>query len=51
VLIGREPPGDKQVRILVPVDGSSGSEQALDALTSYFGLESVDVPLLQVVEL
>jgi nucleotide-binding universal stress UspA family protein len=50
VLIGREPPDEKQVRILVPVDGSSGSEQALDALTSYFGLEAADVTLLHVVE-
>lgn len=50
VLVGREPPGDKQVRILVPVDGSSGSEQALDALSSYFDLESADITLLHVIE-
>jgi nucleotide-binding universal stress UspA family protein len=50
VLVGREPPGDKQVRILVPVDASSGSEQALDALTTYFDLESADITLLHVVE-
>jgi nucleotide-binding universal stress UspA family protein len=50
VLIGREPPGDRQVRILVPVDGSGGSEDALDALISCFDLESADVTLLHVVE-
>ena len=50
VLVSREPPSDKQVRILVPVDGSSGSEQALDALTSFFDLESADITLLHVVE-
>jgi nucleotide-binding universal stress UspA family protein len=32
------------------VDGSSGSEQALDALTSYFDLDSADITLLHVVE-
>jgi nucleotide-binding universal stress UspA family protein len=32
------------------VDGSSGSEQALDALTSFFDLESADITLLHVVE-
>jgi len=50
VLIGREAPSDKQVRILVPVDRSGGSEQALDAFTSYFDLESADITLLHVVE-
>jgi len=50
VLVGREPPSDKQVRILVPVDGSAGSEQALDALTAYFDLESAEITLLHVVE-
>jgi len=50
VLVGREPPSDKQVRILVPVDGSGGSEQALDALTAYFDLESADITLLHVIE-
>lgn len=50
VLVGREPPSDKQVRILVPVDGSDGSNQALDALTSYFDLESADITLLHVIE-
>ena len=50
VLIGREPPGDSQIRILVPVDGSDGSNQALDALISYFDLESAEITLLHVVE-
>jgi len=50
VLIGREPPQDRQPRILVPVDGSDGSEQALDILSSFFNLESADVTLLHVIE-
>ena len=50
VLIGRTPPRDRQPRILVPVDGSDGSEQALDMLASFFDLESADVTLLHVLE-
>lgn len=50
VLIGREPPGDRQVRILAPLDGSDGSEKALDALASYFNLESAEITLLHVLE-
>jgi hypothetical protein len=38
------------MRILVPVDGSAGSEQALDALSSFFDLESAEVTLLHVQE-
>lgn len=51
VLIGRTPPPDRQPRILVPVDGSNGSGQALDMLASFFDLESADVTLLHVLEL
>jgi len=50
VLIGRTPPRDRQPRILVPVDGSDGAEQALDILASFFDLESADVTLLHVLE-
>ncbi len=50
VLIGRAPPRDRQARILVPVDGSDGSEQALDKLASFFDLESADVTLLHVLQ-
>ena len=50
VLIGRTPPPDRQPRILVPVDGSDGSQQALDMLASFFDLESADVTLLHVLE-
>jgi nucleotide-binding universal stress UspA family protein len=50
VLIGRTPPRDRQARILVPVDGSDGSNQALDMLASFFDLESADVTLLHVLE-
>lgn len=50
VLVGREPPGDGQARILVPVDGSAGSKHALDALSDLFDLESADITLLHVLE-
>jgi nucleotide-binding universal stress UspA family protein len=50
VLVGREPPQDGQVRILVAVDGSAGSEHALDALRSLFDLESAEITLLHVIE-
>ncbi len=50
VLIGRKPPGDRQPRILVPLDGSDGSQKALDALASYFDLESAEITLLHVLE-
>jgi len=50
VLIGRDPPQDRQPRILVPLDGSDGSEKALDALTSFFDLESAEITLLHVLE-
>lgn len=50
VLVGREPPQDRQARILVPVDGSAGSKHALDALNEFFDLESADITLLHVLE-
>lgn len=50
VLVGREPPGDGQARILVPLDGSDGSEQALDALVNLFDVESAEIKLLHVME-
>ena len=50
VLVGREPPQDRQARILVPVDGSAGSNHALEALNSFFDLESADITLLHVLE-
>ena len=50
VLIGRTPPEDRQARIVVPLDGSDGSDQALDMLASCFDLESTDITLLHVLE-
>jgi nucleotide-binding universal stress UspA family protein len=40
VFVGREPPTDRQARVLAAVDGSAGSEHALDALISLFDLEN-----------
>lgn len=50
VLVGREPPRDRQPRILVPVDGSDGAQLALETLTTFFDLEAADVTLLHVLE-
>src|SRR5579872_2000554 len=50
VLVGRQPPEDRQARILVPVDGSAGSKHDLDALNEFFDLESADITLLHVLE-
>jgi nucleotide-binding universal stress UspA family protein len=50
VLIGREPPSDRQARILVALDGSDGSGRALEALASLFDLESAEITLLHVLE-
>ncbi|HYL73681.1 MAG TPA: universal stress protein [Bryobacteraceae bacterium] len=50
VLVGREPPSDQGMRILVPIDGSAGSEHALDALSSFFDIESAEITLLHVLE-
>lgn len=50
ILIGRTPCRDRQPQILVPVDGSDGSAQALDMLGRFFDLDSAEVTLLHVVE-
>ena len=50
VLVGREPRGEKEVRILVPIDGSNGCQKALEALSSFIDLPSADVTLLHVIE-
>ena len=50
VLVCREPRGGSSQRILLCVDGSRASEQALSALTTYFNLESAEVTLMHVVE-
>jgi len=50
VLIGRRPPADRQPRILIPVDGSDASEQALEMMSSLVNLASADVTLLHVIE-
>jgi nucleotide-binding universal stress UspA family protein len=50
VFVGREPPTDRQARVLAAVDGSAGSEHALDALISLFDLENSEITLLHVIE-
>jgi len=50
VLVCREPRGGSSLRILLCVDGSRASQQALTALTTYFNTESAEVTLMHVVE-
>ena len=50
VLIGRELHSDAGIKILVPVDGSEGSVQALDKLAALVDLSAADVTLVHVVE-
>ena len=50
VLIGRRPPADRQPRILIPVDASDASDQALGMMSSLVDLASADVTLLHVIE-
>ncbi len=50
VLVCREPRGGSSQRILLCVDGSRASQQALSALTTYFNIESAEVTLMHVVE-
>ena len=50
VLVCREPRGGNSLRILLCVDGSRASQQALTALTTYFNTESAEVTLMHVVE-
>ncbi|HEX6188363.1 MAG TPA: universal stress protein [Pyrinomonadaceae bacterium] len=50
VLVCREPRGGSSQRILLCVDGSRASQQALSALTTYFNTESAEVTLMHVVE-
>ena len=50
VLIGRGLHNDSGLKVLVPVDGSEGSVQALDKLAAFVDLSAADVTLVHVVE-
>jgi nucleotide-binding universal stress UspA family protein len=50
VLIARELRSDVGLKVLVPVDGSEGSVQALDKLAALVDLSDADVTLVHVVE-
>jgi nucleotide-binding universal stress UspA family protein len=50
ILVGREIRADRGARILVALDGSAASFQALERLTSLFDLDSSEVTLMHVVE-
>jgi nucleotide-binding universal stress UspA family protein len=50
ILIGRAIRADRGARILVALDGSAASLQALETLTSLFELDSAEVTLMHVVE-
>jgi nucleotide-binding universal stress UspA family protein len=50
VLVCREPRGGSNLRILLCVDSSRASQQALSALLTYLSTESAEVTLMHVVE-
>jgi nucleotide-binding universal stress UspA family protein len=50
VLVCREPRGGSSLRILLCVDSSRASQQALSALITYLNTESAEVTLMHVVE-
>jgi nucleotide-binding universal stress UspA family protein len=50
VLVCREPRGGSSLRILLCVDSSRASQQALSALMTYLNTESAEVTLMHVVE-
>jgi nucleotide-binding universal stress UspA family protein len=50
VMVGRELTSDKNVRVLVAIDGSEASFNALHAMTSFLDPAAIDVTLMHVVE-
>ncbi len=50
-LVGRELTNDKNFRVLVALDGSGASFNALQAVTSFLDPDSIDVTLMHVVEM
>jgi nucleotide-binding universal stress UspA family protein len=50
VLVCREPRGGSSLRILLCVDSSQSSQQALSALITYLNTESAEITLMHVVE-
>jgi nucleotide-binding universal stress UspA family protein len=48
VLVARQPKGN--LRVLLPVDGSAASRQALRVLRSYFDVQAADITVMHVVE-
>src|SRR5262245_2003072 len=50
LFVGRAMRGDRGARILVALDGSAASLEALETLTSLFDLNSAEVTLMHVVE-
>ena len=51
VIVGRELTNDKNFRVLVALDGSEASFNALHAMTSFLDPSTIDVTLMHVVEL
>ncbi len=51
ILVGRELSAEKNLRILVGVDGSQAAQNALDTLKSTFDIENAEVTLMHVVEM
>ncbi len=51
IMVGRELTGDKNFRVLVALDGSGASFNALQAMTVFLDPASLDVTLMHVVEM
>jgi nucleotide-binding universal stress UspA family protein len=50
VLVARDLPGDDNLRVLVAVDGSLASRQALKAMHEIFNLDSAEITLIHIKE-
>jgi len=50
VLIGRELAADKDLRILVGIDGSEAAHRALDVMTAFFELSTSEITLIHIME-
>jgi nucleotide-binding universal stress UspA family protein len=51
VLVAREPAGDSNLRVLVGLDGSLASKEALRAMIACFEIDEAEITLIHVVEM
>ncbi|MEW6212812.1 MAG: universal stress protein [Acidobacteriota bacterium] len=50
VIVGREPAGENDLRILMAIDGSLASKHAISSMVKYFDIRAAEVTLLHVKE-